>query len=88
MNIGTQPLLSADQTGIGQALLRCRAHSVALIEGAHRLRFLYLDRKGEHDRWLPQWPDPMRLPALIALEIAVRTRASAAKRTIRSHGAR
>jgi general secretion pathway protein J len=44
--------------------------AVAVIEGAYRLRFLYLDRKGGRDRWLAQWPDPARLPTLIALEIA------------------
>ena len=43
--------------------------AVAVIEGAYRLRFLYLDRKGGRDRWLAQWPDPTGLPTLIALEI-------------------
>jgi general secretion pathway protein J len=43
--------------------------AVALIEGTYRLRFLYLDRKGGRDRWLAHWPDPARLPSLIALEI-------------------
>jgi len=43
--------------------------AVALIEGAYRLRFLYLDREGGRDRWLTRWPDAARVPTLIALEI-------------------
>jgi prepilin-type N-terminal cleavage/methylation domain-containing protein len=52
-------------------LLRLPAQdAVAVIEGAWRLRFLYLDRKGGRDRWLAQWPEAARLPSLIALEVA------------------
>jgi prepilin-type N-terminal cleavage/methylation domain-containing protein len=47
-----------------------RQDAVDLIEGALRLRFLYLDRTAGGDRWLAHWPDPLRLPSLIALQIA------------------
>ena len=43
---------------------------VAIIEGPYRLRFLYLDRKGGSQRWLPQWSDTQRLPELISLEVS------------------
>jgi prepilin-type N-terminal cleavage/methylation domain-containing protein len=44
--------------------------SVAVIEGPYRLRFLYLERREGRERWLPQWPDPQRLPELISLEVS------------------
>lgn len=45
------------------------ADSVAVIEGPYRLRFQYLDRREGRERWLSQWSDPDRLPALVALEV-------------------
>lgn len=46
------------------------ADAVAVLEGPYRLRFLYLDRKDGRERWLPQWADPFRIPALISLEMS------------------
>jgi prepilin-type N-terminal cleavage/methylation domain-containing protein len=46
------------------------ADTVAVLEGPYRLRFLYLDRKDDRERWLPQWTDRNRLPALITLELS------------------
>jgi general secretion pathway protein J len=51
---------------------------VAVIEGPYRLRFLYLDRKDERERWLTQWSDPRSLPDLISLEISSLTEGIAA----------
>jgi prepilin-type N-terminal cleavage/methylation domain-containing protein len=48
-----------------------------VIEGPYRLRFLYLERKGERQRWVPQWYDPRSLPELISLEVSGLTEGSA-----------
>jgi len=44
--------------------------AVAVIEGPYRLRFQYLERKEQRQRWVSQWTDPQRLPELISLEMA------------------
>jgi general secretion pathway protein J len=46
------------------------ADSVAVLEGPYRMRFIYLERKEERERWVTEWSDPSRIPRLLGLEIS------------------